>query len=239
MRKAVRPLALVVMISASVSIPRVAAAQDGSHWGVAASFTPKWTVPDRLKVVFDADEVDLESSDFTIGVARGRQTGGDWSVSFVRKAFKDGSSISDIGVDCGAFVNGCFANGESLTTQNVRLNGVLAVKFIPFVTIHRRVQIGITLGGGVGTLSGTLDRRVVFADYRFDGSGQPSGVQEETHETVDAKELFPFSPVPLGVVQISGGVMVAPGLKIRATGGLDFPGSSKFTIYGVYLIGAK
>jgi hypothetical protein len=79
----------------------------------------------------------------------------------------------------------------------------------------------------------------VFADYRYDALGRPLGVQQETHETVDAKELFPLSSVPLGVVEISGGVTLASGLKIRAAGGLDFPGTSKFTLSAVYLIGAR
>src|ERR1044072_5139456 len=40
------------------------------------------------------------------------------------------------------------------------------------------------LGGGVGTLKGTLDRREVFADGQFDNQGRQFGVQRETHETV-------------------------------------------------------
>lgn len=237
MSKLIRIVAAVLVCS-PLSFASRAAAQDPSHWGVAVSLTPTWRVPDQLKKVFDADTVDLESSDIAIGLARGRRLGGDWSVSYVHKSIKDGSSIASIESDCSTFVNGCFLNGESYTTQNVKLNGVLALKFIPFATIHRLVQIGLTAGGGVGTLSGTLDHRQVFADFRTDALGRPLGTQQESHETLDAKELFPLSVVPLGVVEISGGVTLAPGLKIRAAGGLDFPGTSRFTLTAVYLIGS-
>jgi hypothetical protein len=228
-----------LLLSSVLLVPALAAAQDSSHWGVAASVTPAWKVSDRFKMVFDADSVDLRSSDVSIGIARGRQRGGDWSVSFVRKNFKDGSSVSDIQTECEGFANGCFLQGESLTTHGVRLNGIEAVKFIPFATIRSRVQVGLALGGGVGTLKGTLDRRAVFADGQFDNQGRQFGIQRETHETVDAKELFALSVVPLGKVEIAGDVIVAPGMKVRAAGGFDFPGSSNFALSVVYLFGAR
>src|ERR1051325_5294389 len=37
-------------------------------------------------------------------------------------------------------------------------NGVQVHKFIPFVTIKRRLQIGLNVAGGIGTLSGTLQK---------------------------------------------------------------------------------
>jgi len=48
-----------------------------------------------------------------------------------------------------------------------------------------------------------------------------------------------LSVVPLGKVQAAVGVLVAPGLKIRAQGGFDFPGYEKFSVAGVYLFGSK
>lgn len=48
-----------------------------------------------------------------------------------------------------------------------------------------------------------------------------------------------LSPFPLGKVEAAVAVIAAPGLKIRASGGFNFPGYSVFRITGVYLFGAN
>jgi hypothetical protein len=40
-------------------------------------------------------------------------------------------------------------------------------------------------------------------------------------------------------VQAAVAVIVAPGLKVRFAGGIDFPGTNRFSISGVYLFGAR
>jgi hypothetical protein len=140
--------------------------------------------------------------------------------------------------DCQSFFNGCFQSGETLTTRGVKLNGIEALKFISFGTIKQRVQIGLVAGGGVGTLSGTIERRQ-FSVEQIPLFNTQAGRQVQTITTEDGKELFPLSYVPIGKVEIAVGAIVAPGLKIRAAGGLDFPGYNKFNLSAVYLFGSR
>jgi hypothetical protein len=225
------------LAAALLLLPASAFAQD-SHWGVAFSITPKWNVPARFNSLFDAEtSVDLQSTDFSIGIARGKDQSGDWSVSYIRKSFKDGSSVSSVSTECGTFgTSGCFLIGDSRILRGVTLSGVEALKFIPFVTIKQRVQIGATVGGGIGTLAGTLETHS-FSAEQIPPFTRLNLRQAEEVTTEEAKELFPISVVPLAKAEIAAAVLVAPGLKIRASGGLDFPGQNMFRLTAVYLFG--
>src|SRR5436190_14527885 len=102
---------IAALAAAIVLLPISAFAQD-SHWGVAFSITPKWTVPSSFNPIFGADTQELESTDFSIGIARGQAQSGDWSVSYFRKSFKDGTSVSSLSTDCSVFgSSGCFISG--------------------------------------------------------------------------------------------------------------------------------
>jgi hypothetical protein len=230
---------IVYLLVLSLLLPTAALAQDTSHWGVAASFVPEWTVPSNFKILFDAEEVDVRGTDFSIGIARGRTLGGDWNLSYIRRTLKEGSTTSDVSVECGFFSNGCFQDGTVRTVRNATLSGIQAVKFINFATIKGRVQIGMNLGGGVGTLEGELEEREFSAEFVSSSNAGSIGRQREEVSIVPAKELFMLSTVPLGIVEIAAGVILAPGVKLRVAGGLNFPGSSKFSVTGVYLIGAN
>jgi hypothetical protein len=217
-----------------------ASAQESS-WGVSGSFVPSWTVPrDNAlsKAMFGADTLDIAGSEFRVGFVRGRMLGGDWGVSFVRRKLKDGSTISsDLYNDPQL---PALTQGEFTTLRNVELKGVEVHKFTPFGTIAKRVQIGLLFGGGIASSKGELDTRTVSVDYRFSGN-QMVMIPVETRETLDAKELvFPGNGlVPLGRLEVAVAGIVAPGLKVRASGGMAFPGMHTFSIAGVYLIGAK
>jgi hypothetical protein len=232
-----RCLFLLVLILA----PTMASAQD-SHWGVAASMTPKWKTVSKLdEVLFDAESVDLEGSAFTIGIARGRSLSGDWGVSYVRRPVKDGSHVrltADLEQpNCEIFVNGCITFGDYRTTRDVVLNGVQVHKYIPFGTIKRRVQIGLNIAGGVGSFSGELEEHKFNVE---EVSSNPLRVRQVERVTTEpARDLLSFSPVPIGAIQAAVAVIMAPGLKIRAAGGVGLPGNDRFTVTGVYLFGAR
>lgn len=211
-----------------------------SSWGVSASIVPTWTVPSDnalVKAMFGGETVDITGTEFRIGFVRGRMLGGDWGVSFVRRKLKDGSTVSDLYTD--DFAPG-IEQGDLTTLRNVEITGVEIHKFSPFGTIKQRLQIGLVFGGGIGSSKGILDRRSVSLDQRFVGN-TPVFTARETREMLDAKELiFPGNGlVPLGRLEIAVAGLVAPGLKVRASGGLSFPGTHSFSIAGVYLIGAK
>jgi hypothetical protein len=246
-RRALVLLAFVVLLPGSLF------AQDGSHWGVAVAVNPTWKAMDQFKVLFNGDTaVDIKSQDFSIGIARGKSLGGDWSVSYVRKNFKNGSFADNRETQCDTFVTGCFTTGTLRTLNGVKLSGIEAVKFIKIVNIKNRVQIGLNVGGGIGKLSGPVEIRDFDVTTSCNNTGNCTGTAVQHVSTVDAgaevcgsnggdcdPALYALPKYPLGKVEIAAGVILVPGLKIRASGGLDFPGVSTFRITGVYLIGAK
>lgn len=230
---------IVIVCAMSMLLASSASAQESS-WGVSASIVPAWTVPNDnalFKMMFDAESVDVSGSEFRVGFVRGRTLGGDWGVSFVRRTLKDGSSVSDLYREEAA---PNIEIGDFTTLHNVEITGVEIHKFSPFGTIKQRVQIGLVFGGGIGSSKGVLERRSVSLDQRFVGN-TPIFTARETRETLDAKELiFPGNGlVPLGRLELAVAGIVAPGVKVRASGGLSFPGTHSFSIAGVYLIGAK
>jgi hypothetical protein len=215
-------------------------AQDSS-WGVAGTLVPKWNVPEEnalSTVLFDAERVDVNGSEFRIGFVRGRMLSGDWGVSYVRRRIDDGSTI----------VSESFSDpelpgltlGETLTTRGIQIDGLEVHKFTPFGTIKRRVQIGLLFGGGIGFTKGVIESRQVFPDFVQVGNSFVV-VPREVLETRDAEELiYPGNGlVPLGRLEVAVAGLVAPGLKVRASGGLAFPGVQTFSITGLYLFGGR
>ncbi len=221
-------------------VPVPARAQDAARWGVTGSIIPHWYVPARFGPLFDG-AVDVTGRDFTIGVARGRELGGDWGISYVHKRITDGSRVDNAALLCDYFANGCFLFGDAVVARRVTLIGIEAHKFIPLGTIRRRVQFGVNLAGGIGAFHGDLEKHLYDVDFvSYDaGTSQTSVRQNDRMWPVPASELTSLSRVPLGKVQAAVGAIVAPGLKIRAQAGFDFPGYEKFSIVGVYLFGVK
>jgi hypothetical protein len=227
-------VALVMLL-----VPTAALAQD-SHWGVIGSVTPQWKVPKQLEQLFDGT-VDIKGTDVSIGIARGRELGGDWGVSFIHKQFKDGSRVESVETQCGQFSNGCFQDGESITTQGVALNGLEVHKFVSFGTIRQRVQIGMNFAGGFSKITGSLVKHAFRAEFvSFDPrTNLAVGRQTETTTTEPASELIPIEIMPLVKVQAAVAVIVAPAFKIRIQGGLDLPGYEFVQAVGVVLFGGR
>src|SRR5437762_3138630 len=130
-----------MIVIAALLVGSNASAQDSSHWGVIASVDPSWSVPSAVGNALGGT-IDLRGSDFAIGITRGRELGGDWGVSYVRKSLTDGSRVEDVSSQCG-FVNGCFLSGDSLQFIGTALSGVELHKYVAFVTIKGRAQIGM------------------------------------------------------------------------------------------------
>jgi hypothetical protein len=196
-----------------------------TYWGVDGGVEPSWVVPSAFKTLFDANSVAVKGSEFRIGFVRGSIMEGDWGVSLVHKGVSDNSSVSRLqSSQC----NGC---GNFFTTSGASMTGVEIHKFVPFGTIRRRVQIGMNFAGGVGELNGTAHETSVSR------SGTVS-------QDVDASTLFApggkvIKAVPLGKIEFAVAGILAPDLKIRASGGFDMPGYDKFSLTLVYLFGAR
>jgi hypothetical protein len=213
--------------------PAVASAQDGSHWLVGASFSPKWSGNEDLSKTVGWDG-ELEGSEFTIGVGRGSTFGGDWTISFVHKPIEDGTSVE---VDEGCSSGSCYRTTEITERRDVVLRGMEFLWSGTFVTIAERVQVGVNVGGGFAKARGTVVETIDFFDsFTFPGSNRVETFTDSFSEERPAKEVF-YSTVPLFKVEAQVGVIVAPSFKIRVSGGLNNPGDG-VRVSAVYLIGA-
>lgn len=213
-------------------------AQDSS-WGVIGGLTPTWRVPDNaIKNLFDARAVDLSGSEFRVGIVRGQEFGGDWGVSLVRKKFKEGSTVTRQ-ADYDIADLGTFPAILGFTTTDTSLLGVELHKYANFATIKDRVQIGMVFGGGIGQLRGLVNRHAEVVVNAGD-----VGQIENFNETVAASELFAplgfeIEYVPLFRTELAVSGIVAPGLKVRASGGFNMPGTQIFSVSAVYFFGAR
>src|SRR4029079_4464129 len=94
----------VVLFSTLVLL--LASPKDGlaqnSHWGVSVSASPSWTITQRFRdLLSDEDEtVNIEGSEFALGLVRASTLGGDVSFNYVRKPWKDGLGIASDSTDC-------------------------------------------------------------------------------------------------------------------------------------------
>ena len=228
-------IARVCAFAALLAFAAPAAAQSTrSQWGVTASFVPHWKVPSQAGPLFEVAPVDMDGSDFRIGIVRGRDLSGDWGISFVRKHVEDGSTIGgEFGEACGP--NGCLPTGELYTYEDVTVTGVMFHKFMPFGTIGKRVQIGLTLGGGVARFEGDVEGEIYGVD--FGNAGQV--VAQQQLQSLPARDLVVIDVVPLADLQLSAAVIVAPGLKIRLSGGVSLPGYHVLSLTANYLFGGR
>lgn len=225
-------------------VPVAASAQDSSHWGVVVSVSPQhsWrTIPKVTEYLFDPGETaDVQSTDFRIGIARGRDLGGDWGVSYVRKNVEDNSRFENSTELC---VNNAPCTTEVSAfalTRSLTLSGVEGHKFVPFVTLARRVQVGMNFAGGVAKWEGDVELHEFASVPVFDPrSNQFSFRRDEQVSTRSAKEIVSFSPWVFGKVELAGAAVLAPGFKVRVSGGFDFPGYTVFSVTGVVLLGAR
>lgn len=178
---------------------------DETLWGVQGSFTPKWRFPDQFKnLLKDVGEIDLSGSEYTIGFARGRMSGGHWGLSLVRQRIDEGS----------------FCQRDDCTDlAGVSLQGFEFGGFLPFGEPFAgdRIQVGMHLGGGAGWYRGVVPWR-----------GEDTDVSELL--TVGNQSI----PIPIFRAEFAVGVTVAPGLKIIGSGGYGFPGNRRPTVSVAY-----
>jgi hypothetical protein len=216
-----------------------AALAQESSWGVVGGLTPVWRVPDNaIKNLFDARAVDLSGSEFRIGIVRGEEFGGDWGVSLIQKTFKEGSTVTRQS-EYDIAEAGTFPATLGFTTTDTSLLGVELHKYANFATIKDRVQIGMIFGGGLGQLRGTVNRHAEVIINAGD-----VGQIENFNESVAATELFAplgfeIEWVPLFRTELAVTGIVAPGLKVRASGGFNMPGTQIFSVSAIYFFGAR
>jgi hypothetical protein len=230
--------------------PTLAEAQpdDPNRWGVGVGFVPKFRISNGSGVLGKLAEVmyesgdaglDVKGSDFRIGVVRGRKLGGEWGVSYIRRSFKEESTQGAVQTSCspGQQPNSqiCQTGGEEyFYNDNVVLNGIEANKLFVLGTIKSVVQIGIDLGGGVGWMSGTAIQRKtepVFGNFTQPPANTTLNIPTTVTETeVPASTLVGVDPVPIGRAELSVGFILGNNVKVRASGGMNIPGSHIFSV---------
>jgi hypothetical protein len=250
----------VLIVFLVVAFTGAANAQEATRWGVTGSFAPTWKVPEDLSGVFggvpDPDAstsaFDIKGSEFRIGFVRGKEFGGDYSVSLVRKRFASDSRIAQqftydkyvFNPRSGYVVDGTYNEGFDYALNGVTLTGVEYVRFRPFATIKRRVQVGLNYGGGIGVLQGNA------TGYTFGLEGATPQVLPADNLKLDSSEHsepaglmniagYTLKPIPLAKLELAVAGMVAPGLKVRASGGFNFPGYQVASFSFVYLFGSR
>lgn len=211
--------------------------EEASYWGLRFSFTPKWTSINETwafwvppdSAINNGPNVDITGPEWQVGFVRGRPNGSDWGLSLVRKFVKDGSRIDD--PDSAEFFcspTPCPEFDLFLETSGVGLTGVLIHRSATIGRIGSRVQIGANFSGGMGIFDGTYTRQ----DVDFTGGTGPVVV------TIVEDAEGPMGRfMPLGTVEAAFSVIAAPGLKVRVSGGLDWPGYRTFNVNLLYFFG--
>ena len=185
---------------------------DPSHWGVQISISP-WSAGEKFRGLMDARDLDISGRSVRVGISRGRMRGSEWGVTYLRRTINEGSRLVD-------YLGRTYNFGES-----VRLTGVMGEQFGSFGTIANRVQIGVLIGGGLAKVEG-----LVFPS----SGGEPRDAREVL--TLFAHET---SFQLLARAEIGAAILVAPGVKVRVSGGFDWPGTTVVTITGLYFFGGQ
>jgi hypothetical protein len=234
---------LVVLLASATDV-----FAQNSHWGVGVSATPSWQITERVRSLLadEGDVLNIEGSEFTIGAVRGSTLGGDISINFVRKPWKDGLGVSSDTTDCFTFNPSqpqvCLRDREQNFFDKVMLNGVEFDWFFAprFGRIKNVVQIGANIGGGIAKMSGSIRKVEDRQEPVFlpgPGGGTVQLRNNHTEETNKAEDEL-LAMFPLAKIELMGAIIATPAVKIKVAGGLNFPGSG-FRVMGVYLFGAK
>jgi hypothetical protein len=246
----------LVLLFLLVLCPTLAEAQpeDPTRWGFGIGFVPKFKVSNGSSVLGKLAEamyengdagLDVKGSDFRIGVVRGRRLGGEWGVSYIRRSFKEESTQGAVETSCspGSQPNSqiCQTYGDQyFYNDNVVLNGIEANRLFVLGTIKKVVQIGIDLGGGIGWMNGTAIRRMtepVIGNFTPPPANTTIVFPTNVTETeVPASTLVGVDPVPIGRAELAVGFILGNNVKVRASGGINVPGTHIFSISTTVLL---
>jgi hypothetical protein len=261
---AAAPLALAQIVDRPPTQP-----QPQSHWGVRASFAPRWSTPDSWgRLLFNVDSnrsPTMEGTDWSIGVVRARPLGFEFGISMIRKTIDQDYIIPDeytAGFNNEQFVVAITNTG----LENVEITGVESHVVIPAARIGERVLIGALLGGGLGTVPSADVRKTVEGPPFFASCTAASGfvplmtppagggfVRDSTGDclavppgtragttTTTFKDIWPTEQIWLFIkTQLAVDLQAAGPLKFRFAGGLNFPSAQYVGVEVIYLFGMR
>jgi hypothetical protein len=234
---------IAVLALTALTPTRLAAqtAEQAVLWGITASVTPRWSAAGAVKHYVDADQYDISGGEFTVGFVRGRSLGAEWGVSLVRKSVEEGST-SRFGTFSVCYQQQCVERSTTFVARNVSLLGVEAHKFFNLVTIRRRVQIGVNLAAGVVQVRGQAEKTLRYATLVTDpATGDPRIQQVTEVSMVDGGQIFSggneVSYAASAKVEAGVGFILNRNVKVRVTGGVNFPGYHIASFHVIYLFG--
>lgn len=222
------------------------AAQTDTRWGIAASVVPRWEFLELLEDPMERD-VEMQGTDVRVGIVRGRDQGGEWGISYVRRRVDDESVVvQQEELKCVArdgLPDVC-ARGTLHRTRGANMTGVQVHRFFPIGTMARRVQVGAVLTGGIARLRGSADEvQEHLQIVRTPPTGATTLTVVSKSATVEARHIFDDTGladyIPIGGVEAAVAVIVAPGVKLRASSGVSFPGFHVFGVTVQYLFGSR
>jgi hypothetical protein len=215
----IRTLTVIITLGCLLSCPVTASAQiDDPSWGITAGFSPQWSMPGTLLAeLFDANTLDVKGPEFRLGVIRGTTFGAEWGVSLVHKRLSKESTLEIERSD----------DLLNVVADDAEMLGVEVHRFFPF-TRAGRVQIGMTLGGGIAQLRGFVTGTYVRAT--------------STGFTLPFPEAFAVAGdeidwLPVGRVELAAAALVGDRLKVRVSGGFNMPGFQIVSFSFSYLLG--
>lgn len=231
-------LAVVVMYPALIEAQE---AERSPRWGLAASFTPRWTAAPAVAEYVGADQYDISGSEFTIGFVRGRDYQGDWGVSFVWKSVSQ-DSISRFGTRQVCIRGTCIQEGTTVVAKTVSLPGLEAHTFLKLVAFGRRAHLGVNVAGGILRAIGKTERSEQFAGFEVDPvAGTVLASQQSRVFEAGGGQIFTTAKdvryVPLMKLELGVGLVLTRNVKTRIAGGISFPGYPLFSVSAVYLLG--
>jgi hypothetical protein len=140
-------------------------------------------------------DITYRGIEFRAGIIHGADRGGNWGVSVVRARGTNRRFVGavDISQDEVPVVR------KVSLTRAVTLTGLEVHRFTSFRKISHRGEIGLDYGGGIARVHETID------DNDF------------------ASPLFRRSLIGLVRVEVTGGILVAPGAALILKGGLTLP----------------
>ena len=234
----------IVVFFAVLSLATSASAQtnEPTTFGIQVSFGPQWQIMPQVGNLFRSD-IDLTGREVRVGMVRGRTLGGDWGVSYTHNKVSDTSFIQTSSGRCGGYPTEyyqCFDIGTTYRLRGVSFDGLEVHKYVPFVTIQRRVQVGMNIAGGIGRVKGSAEKRVTTVQEVNEMPLRKYYVPVETVSNALAADVLKEeggpSIIPMVRAEAVVVIIVARGLKVKvSTGGVGVLGYSRFNIGATYL----
>lgn len=235
-------MAFALVLFVGLGFAASASAQDESSWGVQVSVGPQWQVLPQVEKLLQT-HIDLTGQEVRVGIVHGRSLGGDWGVSYVHNKIADTSVIQTGGGLCDGYPIAqyykCYDTGTSYRLHGVSFDGLEAHKYLPFVTIAERVQVGANLAGGISWIKGSAEKKVVSVRTVNEMPTRLYLVPVETVSSVIAADVIKEKGGPSIIPSVRAeaviAVIVTRGLKLKASAGIGALGYSKFNLSATYL----